>query len=369
MAHKRPRSLYHVGALTAAASSFKRRRSARIASYKKNPQRTKIASKHGGSGSRTITRTKRRPRVIQSPPNGLSKSFNLCKCIPSKVTGLYKKLTQPCIQQFIGTIGVSTTGATGKQISTEFTPMYTRMDLVAQANETLALQNGAVSSNPSGIVSGTGKGNLYKMFFAYGESSTMMTNQEQFTTIVKVYDLKCIRNTNVAPIATWVEGALQQLGANTSGYTGNGVDAPGATPYQSSYFRKYWKILKCTEVELGPGRVHRHTFVHRMNKLVDTSVFSDNGQTIYIAGLSTLQLVVSHGIPGDTLATNAVGTITLTPVKLVCVVNVKYQSRALPITPGVYAPPVAPLDSAQGAAIKVLNQDTEALITGEIGIA
>lgn len=79
----------------------------------------------------------------------------------------------------------------------------------------------------------------------------------------------------------------------------------GASPFDCTVFKDYFKVKKRTHVMLSQGGVHRHQVVQRPNKLLDSTLFNQNNPLAPdinrslggIQGLTTYVMVVQRGFP------------------------------------------------------------------------
>lgn len=79
----------------------------------------------------------------------------------------------------------------------------------------------------------------------------------------------------------------------------------GASPFDCTVFKEYFKVVKRSHVMLSQGGVHRHQVVQRPNRLLDSTLFNQqnplapdiNRSLGGIQGLTTYVMVVQRGFP------------------------------------------------------------------------
>lgn len=128
---------------------------------------------------------------------------------------------------------------------------------------------------------------------------------------VTIYDYHCKRdvydfNLNLnedglldPAISAWEAGVRNQEGASTTVQIPFSQDVLGARPTDSALFKQHYEIDKVTEVVLGPGDVHKHSFFVGVNKLMP--IRPEGLQAVAtkydIGGFGRGIIVVSRGQP------------------------------------------------------------------------
>jgi len=124
----------------------------------------------------------------------------------------------------------------------------------------------------------------------------------------------------ISPKDDWTTGLnmIPSVGAATTGYAQ--VDE---MPTNSKIFNIAWKITKTTKVVLAPGTGHKHRWIREFNRVIDSAYPVNYGQ---IRGITCHTMYSVRGGPIDDHAgSDAVGTITTAPVKLIATHNVTYR--------------------------------------------
>lgn len=136
-----------------------------------------------------------------------------------------------------------------------------------------------------------------------------LTNNSTATSEVMIYDIVCKRD--IPYTQSWIMGAGTYSGYNSNpvGYWNAGVDAGsgapsgsnradyiGSTPFDSQFFRDYFKVVKRTDVILQQGGSHRHAVVLSPRKLIDESVYGQITQ-YGLKGYTMFTMVVHKGTP------------------------------------------------------------------------
>lgn len=279
-----------------------------------------------------VMRKKKGERIIRSPPNGISHSF------VSYGRGKYRKglkaITPPMTVEGLATGGVTTAGATGVQAIGYLAATYNTTEITANLNYGLNYLNASASTTSSPSYQ-TGQ-RSFKMGLDYAQYKSWFTNQEGQSLTLLIFDCVSKRDgpsSSYDPTTLWQTGLTSEV--DGTGAT-NQTSAPGSMPTTSKTFNDYWKIAGLTKVELGPGRSHEHIFRHKLNRVFDTEILASIAN--YVKGISCASFVVAYGVPTDSSATSAVGTVSLSPVKLIWVTQFRHVSRALSSTPrGVFS--------------------------------
>lgn len=139
-----------------------------------------------------------------------------------------------------------------------------------------------------------------------------ITNFENATTQVTIYDLVCKRDTNDTPSQTWVSGMQEQNVAAITPYTYN--FHVGETPLQSKVFREKWGVEKITKISLKPGENHSHSIYVVPNLSVSNNRLQADTPKNYLAGVSRCVMIVAQGVMATSAATPT--TVSTAPVSL-----------------------------------------------------
>jgi len=257
----------------------------------------------------------RRPRTnmsrLMSTNGGLTySSFNLA----SRATGEARaitKITQPNI--YVVDDGQNMVSSNGRQEYQAFQSL-TRANIQSMMNNITPVAISALAPNqapPSRAV------------IESLDSQLTLSNNTNFAQELTLYDVvlkRDIMGINLIRIGwsgnnqLWsLNGAngcedfiLQGCRAGTGQTTADSTDSSryvGSLPYDSQFFRDYFKVVKRTEVLLSPGGSHRHLVSLKPNKLVDQSI-AGNEDLAGIKGLTYMTLCYTRGIAGYDIASS-----------------------------------------------------------------
>jgi len=140
-------------------------------------------------------------------------------------------------------------------------------------------------------------------------SELNMTNSSLTGLEMEIYDIVCKRDVptnNVILVNGTQQGTLPADSGPAAywGYgvqAGNGAQQPfynylGSSPYDSQFFRDYFKTLRRTRVFLPQGSTHRHVVNLSPNKLLDETLYNSTVMWGY-KGLTVYTMVVMKSVP------------------------------------------------------------------------
>jgi hypothetical protein len=139
-----------------------------------------------------------------------------------------------------------------------------------------------------------------------------VTNFENATTTVTIYDLVCKRDTNDTPSACWVTGMQEQNVAQLSPFTYN--FHVGESPLQSKVFREKWGVEQISKISLKPGENHQHSVYVVPNLSISNNRVQSETPKNYLAGVSRCVMIVAQGVMATSQATPS--TVSTAPVSL-----------------------------------------------------
>lgn len=282
--------------------------------------------------------------VVEDPPVGkkrytirpsLGGGNSYSKFRTTHKTNLYgkeiKSLTPP--QVYVVTAGLRATCISGSQSYVDHTLM-TRGDVLAYYNNT------------------PNKNYTTPLYIQTVIQDCMITNLTNTNVTLTIYEVRIRKTTTESP-ATALTASLSNMGA-----TATTQFAIGLTPFDSSIWCRYYKVLKSYVVELPLGRTHVHKSIYKVNKKVQYSEINMSDQ--YIPGLSHGLLIAHHGMPGES---TSVGTpITTAPESLAMVFAERHRFRYVtPVTSGFYAAD----NLERGATVKAMDTSSGAFETAE----
>ena len=138
----------------------------------------------------------------------------------------------------------------------------------------------------------------------------MLQNQTNMNTRVILYDIiarRTIDSQTALNTGPWMPSTAWSVGEynETVGSAANNT-VIGSTPFQSSQFTTYFKVLKATHQLMAPGQTHVHRFKFTPNRvLLGEEEQINNGN---IKGLTIYTMMVISGVPCDNNATTDVST-------------------------------------------------------------
>jgi len=172
---------------------------------------------------------------------------------------------------------------------------------------------------------------------------TVISNTSNIYWQMTIYDYVARQDTTVnpdamttdlgqVPLAFWQLGLKQQTNGATQTLFPWTVNA---TPFNSTLFCQYYKIIKSTKVMVGPGATHTHIMKNNVNKVYYPSRFGVS--TGNLRGLTAGSIYVCVGQPVE--ATNTAPSVTY-PVttgiidgtvvtKIKCTASQKYVNKVV----------------------------------------
>lgn len=122
-----------------------------------------------------------------------------------------------------------------------------------------------------------------------------ISNMENASTQVTVYDLLAKKDTDEPPTISWSKGLTLQ---NEPQDPNLWVFPVGSNPLQSKQFRDTWKVEKTTRLVLKPGHNHKHYLHVNPNMTVSNQRLSQSSPPppYFLGGVSRTILVVTEGV-------------------------------------------------------------------------
>ena len=169
------------------------------------------------------------------------------------------------------------------------------------------------------------------------QSEISMVNQTNATTELEIYDISLRRDLPLSNSLRLNNGNTYTLIASPSSYWDKGTNAIaneadntlpypsdiiGSSPFDSPFFKDYFRVKKRTQVVLPQGAHHKHIVLLKPNHLMD-EVESQTGTMYGFKGLTMYSLVVIKGTPSTD--TDAADAPTTTPTLLACVQSFRYK--------------------------------------------
>lgn len=136
------------------------------------------------------------------------------------------------------------------------------------------------------------------------------SNVYQIPAHVELYECISRRDHNESPYTRISEGLNREALSTT--LANPAYQTYGVTPFDSSAFCQYFKVLKKTSFMLNPGRIYKHTMKHQIKKKFNAEDLDTGNQ--YLKGFTRILLIRLYGSPvnDDVTKTNVLpGTVAL----------------------------------------------------------
>ena len=173
------------------------------------------------------------------------------------------------------------------------------------------------------------------------QQETVISNTSNIYWQMTIYDYVARQDTDSAPVsmasdlgsvalAYWQLGLKQQTNGATQTLFPWTVNA---TPFSSTLFCQFYKVIKSTKVMVGPGATHTHTMKNNVNRIYYPSRFGVS--TGNVRGLTAGSLYVCVGQPVEATTAGVsypvtTGIIDGTVVtKIKCTASQKYVNKVV----------------------------------------
>jgi hypothetical protein len=236
--------------------------------------------------------------TIQSPVEGLSKSFTMGPRGPYKPKGRYTNGTS--------TWESTTTNGGVSGVNSQANVTFNGVD-----NPMITAALGAMTTAGAWNPGITTTAKTYNCLVHHVSIETVFTNCSQVVADITLYDIVAKRDVNgsVDPAAV-----LNSYLAGQSGGATNSSGWPFIVPSHNKHFMDDFRIVKKTPIELSPGRSHKHWYTFPANRVYDIAKLN---QSTTMRGLSIYTFAIWKGIPLDDKKDGTIGTIELAPIKLI----------------------------------------------------
>lgn len=232
-----------------------------------------------GAPTRTRTQTKKRASgVTKNGENSSISSHRFGYNMSARLKALYRNILGRNTNRVV----------TGFRHKTEQGQQNQFVDSVLTQSDLAAIKTAIVGS-------GTDAANDYKFFLGYMKYKTIMKNQSNHVQRVSIYDLVIKHNPPSSTIDTPLE--VWQKGLTDFGMGATERLVPGNTPFVSPEFRRFFDVVKVTNVYLEPGQQHEHTVYRKINRLVKSTEF-DVSNGISFKGLTYFSMINCLGSIG-----------------------------------------------------------------------
>lgn len=169
----------------------------------------------------------------------------------------------------------------------------------------------------------TGASKTAKYLVEQGTHDFRMTNQDNGNVEIHIWDVIVKRDTNLAPVAAYVNGLNNMQGSTTI----NQFAIPaGVFPQQSSQFNQYYKVIKHQRVILGQGQSHSHTVKMCPKRMFHSELLSE--ANISIKGFTVHTLIQVMGMPQNDATTKTTVSLGKAAVDIAVTKMIKYRWNA-----------------------------------------
>lgn len=204
------------------------------------------------------------------------------------------------------------------------------------------------------------------------DTDFVMTNNTNATVELDIYDIvlrQDLSNTSRATVNAqfynlsgspenyWAQGTLASEGQAT-GVTPPPSQLLGVTPYDSQFFKDFFKVLQKKTIHMPLGAGHRHSVNLRPNQLITQTMLTNNA----IAGWSGLTVFTMFVLRGFPLTDTVAGDVTTSSANLAIVTSqrTRYCFVSDTASSGYYADnlttPAAANESLINAATGAIDQ-------------
>lgn len=172
---------------------------------------------------------------------------------------------------------------------------------------------------------GTDNANSVKYVSLAVSEDIQITNQDNSTCQMFIFDIVTKKNVNRSPWGVWesqfnTTQSYMTPPETTYVYGGGTIPAigaayatvPGQLPTQQFEFNKYFKVLNKTRVIMSPGETHIHKKYSNKIRVIDCDL---TDSYVSMAGISEYTLIISIGFPAND-ATNKLTEINYQTTKL-----------------------------------------------------
>lgn len=170
---------------------------------------------------------------------------------------------------------------------------YLNVDIINAVRSAIQAQNQYRAGNAVNI--GVNVNQNERVFLTSYSAQIIVANASTTAMLMKIQDLKCIRDTSQDPITCM---NMSSVGASSFDAVGSTTYSAGAahtnlTPVvpgfdirESSGVRPWWKVCKTRQFWLAPGEVFTHNVIIKFNKFVPAVLYSGEPSFEYLRGFS-----------------------------------------------------------------------------------
>lgn len=177
--------------------------------------------------------------------------------------------------------------------------------------ELIALTTGQLNRMKTVCSGGASTDNDTTMFVGHVKKKYFFRNQSNTVAKLTLYDITLKRQPQTALCDTVVE--CWSKGYFDMGLTLQHLEV-GSTPFNSPEFKTFFRTHRVTVVNLEPGQQHEHTTIHRINRVISSSMFDTSSISAHIAGFTSYLVGVYNGSLGHESATPT--TVSYMPITI-----------------------------------------------------
>ena len=304
------------GAIAAGRNLYNAVKRARTGAKRSTRGRTRA---RGRAPVRTRTKVSLHQRGRQSGQAGSFSSFFYGKrLVPKRLYTVYKAIAP---QMYQTNCSGDCTAVSGKQGGTICFSAFCGKDVYTTAGiqpDLLSIEN-AINAQIGGNVT-------RKALLESVTGEVMLQNQCNMNVRVILYDIIARQDMFSETSLTWGNWAPNQAwasGEQDEGAAATNAAVLGSTPFQSSLFTTYFKVLKATHQLMAPGQTHVHRVKFSPNKVLLGERY--NYANANIKGLTIYTMLVISGCPVDNQST----TISTSDAKIDFVTRKSYRFKCV----------------------------------------
>lgn len=161
---------------------------------------------------------------------------------------------------------------------------------------------------------GNATGNRTRPFYIYGNKVKIQIRSASETPVkFTIYSLVARRDHEWACDTLWNQGLTDTIKQSSTVAAGTAATAttPGVTPFMSTPFCQFYKVVSSKTITLEGGQCHHHYEYQPVNRMINGEFFQFNTDK-FRKGLSYVNMIVFQG----TLSADGEGDVGIPPVKL-----------------------------------------------------
>lgn len=155
--------------------------------------------------------------------------------------------------------------------------------------------------------------NEVKFFLGYNKIKYYIKNQSNAAGRLTIYDIVPKQHPRTTFLDTPVEAWEKGIKEMTTGQPSNLHLTVGNTPFMSPEFKRFYHVLRATNIQMEPGQQHVHNVYKRINRIVASTEW-DHSSIKVCPGVTSWVMLVWNGSLGHESA--AVDKVSFMPMKL-----------------------------------------------------